>query len=246
MFSTPRWFPKEKPTSPAPPVDTCLGHSRKGPHQCRLACGTSLASRSPRAVPPAPPQLPVGAHWGQLCRDLVWLPLRDTAGCHGSRRAWASGQWGPGADLWTPLVKPNAPSEGTGEHLQSQRKVPAETQKGTSGSLTRAMDSAVGPAHPKSSPSGPQEAVGGQGPLACLLTNAPAPHQSLLDRSASQGWDRRAPVKPHFPIRHQQNSSRTKRVGRGGLRTLRTETGLPVHAGLPSRGQPPPRLVAPT
>lgn len=83
------------------------------------------------------------------------------SGCHGSRRAWASGQWGPRADPWTPLVKPNAPSEGTGEHLRSQRKVPTETQKGTSSSLVRAMDSAVGPAHPMSSPSDPQEAVGG-------------------------------------------------------------------------------------
>lgn len=93
-----------------------------------------------------------------------------------------------------------------------------------------------------SSPSGSQEAVGGQGPLACLTTSAPAPRWSLLDRSASQGWDRRVPLKPHFPIRHQRNSSRTKWVGRGGLRTLRTEAGLPVHTGLPSRGQPPPSL----
>lgn len=134
----------------------------------------------------------------------------------------------PQRPLWAPLVKPNAPSEDMGECLRSREKVPAETQRGQQLPCEGRGSSNGGPT-PHVLTEQPPGGRRGWETSFCLLASTPTPHQSLLDRSAYQRWDRRVPLKLYFLTHPQRNSSRTNWAGREA-RTLRTEAGLPVDA----------------
>lgn len=107
-----------------------------------------------------------------------------------------------------------------------QRKVPAETQKGVSSSLARAVDPAAGALHPMSSPSNHQEAI----VVGRHSTSWPAhqprtsPCWTEVPTKDGTGECRSSCISSPIP-----NVTRAGQAGwEGRLGTLRTEAGLPA------------------